>query len=168
MNNERTRVAKYIVEFIVMLGIVGFTYNFVRHYIKEKTELREQRLWRDKMEELYCSLNYWLEIKQRGNSLIPYFEERNIKSIAIYGMKELGQRLYDELLNSPIEVKYAIDQNADKMYAGIPIFKPDQDMENVDAIVVTAPFYFKKIKKTMSEKSDAMILDITDVLFSVS
>lgn len=168
MDNKKTKCIKYIVQFITLLGIVGMICEFVRRYIKKKTELREQRLWRDKMEELYCSLNYWLEIKQRGNSLIPYFEERNIKSIAIYGMKELGQRLYDELLNSPIEVKYAIDQNADKLYAGIPIFKPDQDMENVDAIVVTAPFYFKQIKKTMSEKSDAMILDIADVLFSVS
>ena len=39
------------------------------------------------------------------------------KEIAIYGMSYLGERLADELAGSDITVKYAIDRNADNIYA---------------------------------------------------
>ena len=167
MKYQESKCKMQILKIITLLGIGGIISKFVYIFCREKKNNTEQQFCHEKLQILYCILNHWLEIRQHEKTLVPYFQEKGIHKIAIYGMKELGQRLYDELLNSSIEVKYAIDQNADKLYAGVPIFKPDQDLENVDAIVVTAPFYFEQIKKTLSEKSDAMILNIEDIIFSV-
>ena len=77
-------------------------------------------------------------MKQEGKSLVEYFEYNNIKSIAIYGMKELGERLVKELEGSEIEIKYIIDQNADEIETKLKKVKPDGELAPVDAIVVTA------------------------------
>ena len=40
-------------------------------------------------------LNKWLNLNHDGKSLQKYFDDNYIKTVAIYGMGELGKRLYD-------------------------------------------------------------------------
>ena len=65
-----------------------------------------------KMSEFYRVLVQWLIHKQEGKNLSEYFERNEYKTIAIYGMKELGERLYNELKDTNIKVAYAIDKEA--------------------------------------------------------
>ena len=48
----------------------------------------------------YRILNMWLEMKQKGKSGITFLQEKGMKRIAIYGMQELGERLYEEIKNT--------------------------------------------------------------------
>lgn len=57
--------------------------------------------------------NQWLYLRQKGKQLYLFFEDNQIENIAIYGMGALGERLYDELKDSSISVRYAIDRIAD-------------------------------------------------------
>lgn len=43
----------------------------------------------------YDILNQWLMLKQEDKSLEKYFVENNISSVAIYGMGEMFNRLYN-------------------------------------------------------------------------
>ena len=43
------------------------------------------------------ALNEWMITKQNGKHIIEYFHKKEIKTVAIYGMIFLGERLYDEL-----------------------------------------------------------------------
>ena len=89
------------------------------------------------------------------------------RSVAIYGMKELGERLYDELENSGIEVCYIIDKNADSIYADVDVITPDDDLKPVDVIVVTAIYYFDEIEEMLSEKVDYPVISLEDILYEV-
>lgn len=120
-----------------------------------------------KMTEFYQVLIEWLRIRQEGKSLESFFTKNGYKTVAIYGMKELGERLYDELKDSEIEVKYIIDKNADEIYAELEVVDPDDYLENVDVVVVTAIHYFDEIEETLSDKVDFPIVSLEDILYEL-
>ncbi len=123
--------------------------------------------WVKKMIEFYNVLNEWLMLKQEGKSLVEYFERNQYKTIAVYGMKELGERLYDELKNSNVKVAYAIDKNADEIYAEVDVMTPDDDLPEVDVIVVTPIHFFDEIEEMLADKVDYPIVSIEDVVYEV-
>ncbi len=137
------------------------------NYINQK-ELKAKQESLIKMSEFYNILVTWLEVKQQGKSLEQYFKRNNYKTVAIYGMKELGERLYAELKDSEIEVKYAIDKDKEKLLADIDIYSPDEQMEPVDVIVVTAIHYFGEIEREMSQYADCPVISLEDVIYEIS
>ena len=118
-----------------------------------------------KLCEFYDLLIQWLSIKQENRSLETYLLEKGYKTVAIYGMKELGERLYDELKDSKVEVKYAIDKNADNVYADVDVLTPDDSLEEVDAIIVTAIHYYDEIEEMLEERMDCPILSLEDIVY---
>lgn len=128
---------------------------------KEKNEIFRKVL------SYYFLYNQWLIVHQQGKSLADYFEINGYKTIAIYGLKELGERLYDELKDSGITVKYIIDKNADAIYADVDVVTPDEELEPVDAIVVTASYYFNDIEEMLYKKVDYPILSLEDIVYEV-
>lgn len=111
--------------------------------------------------------NQWLINKQEGKRLAKYFEDNGYKSIAIYGMSYLGERLVDELKDSGIEVKYAIDKNADNIYADIDVVNLTDNLPEVDAIVVTAVYFFDSIEEELAELVDYPVISLEDILYEV-
>lgn len=119
----------------------------------------------DKFKGYYNMLNQWLILKQEGKSLEKYFIDNNYKTIAIYGMGEMGNRLYDELKNTDIEIKYAVDQNAAGTYSELEVLEKEDDFPEVDAMVVTATFAFDVIEEELSEKVEFPIVSLEDVVY---
>lgn len=120
-----------------------------------------------KVHVLYCAFDRWLQIRQEGRTLAEYFKKNNYKTIAVYGMKELGDRLVDELKDSEIKVCYAIDKNADQIYSDIDIVTPDDDLEPVDVIVVTAIYYYDEIVDVLNKKANCPIVSLEDILYEL-
>lgn len=132
---------------------------------KKSFRKREEKI--EKFKNYYNILNQWLIIKQEGKSLVEYFVEKNYNTIAIYGMGEMGNRLYNELKDSSIVVKYAIDNDANNVYSKIEIIDPEDDFEEVDAIIVTATFAFDRIEEKLREKTECVIISLEDVVYEV-
>lgn len=120
-----------------------------------------------KVHALYMAFDQWLHLRQEGKTLVEYFEKQGYKTVAIYGMKELGERLYDELQDTDITVKYIIDKNAYSIYADVDVITPDEELEPVDVIVVTAIYYFDEIEEMLSEKVEYPIVSLEDILYEV-
>ena len=120
-----------------------------------------------KVHELYMAFDQWLQVRQQGKSLVEYFTKNGYKTVAVYGMKELGERLCDELKGSDVAVSYAIDKNADAIYADVDVVTPDDDLAPVDVIVVTAITFFDEIEEMLSEKVDCPIISLEDILYEM-
>jgi hypothetical protein len=165
-NKEVIRMKKVIV------GIVSFTvgsivgYGLLSKFVKKSADNLEKKV--DKFKTYYSMQNQWLQLKQEGKSLEGYFLEKGYHSIAIYGMGEMGNHLYEELKNTQIKVAYGIDKNASGTYAEIDIFSLEDNLEKVDAIVVTAVFDFCKIEEEIREQFDCPIISLEEVVFGVS
>ena len=121
----------------------------------------------DKFKGYYNMLNQWLILKQEGKCLSEYFKANGYQTIAIYGMGEMGNRLYEELKKSDIEIKYAVDKNAASTYSELDVIEPEDDFAPVDVIVVTATFAFEEIEEELSERVDFPIISLEDVVYEV-
>lgn len=113
-------------------------------------------------------LNRWIYNKQKNFSISKYLEEREMKQIAIYGMGDVGQRLYDELENSPIEVKYVIDRRAKQIISAVRIIDVDDIFESVDAVIVTAVYDFEEIKQALRLKLKCPIVSLEEIIYGVT
>lgn len=129
--------------------------------IKEMAEVQA------KVHELYMAFDQWLQIRQEGKTLVEYFTKNGYKTVAVYGMKELGERLCDELKGSEVTISYAIDKNADSIYADVDVVTPDEELAPVDVIVVTAITYFDEIEEMLSAAVDCPIISLEDILYEV-
>lgn len=122
----------------------------------------------DKHLALLVLMNDWMKTKQEGKSIDLYFEKNNYKSVAIYGLSYVGERLLDELKDSNIEVKYAIDRNAESMYSEVDVYLPGDTLPEVDVIVVTAISFFDSIYDILVDKVKCPIVSMEDVLYEIS
>ena len=118
-----------------------------------------------KFNEFYDILLQWIRVYQNGHTLTDYFLKHNYKTVAIYGMKELGKALLAELNNSEIEVKYCIDKDAANIYVPIDVFTPDEELEKVDVIVIAAVHYYTEIEPIMRDKMGCDVVAIDDVVY---
>ena len=59
------------------------------------------------------------------------------------------------------------DRNRDSTYTNLDIVSIEEDMEPVDAIVVTAITYYEEIKKMLLTKVECPIISIEDILYEI-
>lgn len=149
-------VAAFVASFMAGAGIVG---NFMLKNVNKSQEMSEKHL------SLYMITNDWLRLKQDGKDMATYFKRKDYKKIAIYGMHYMGMSLLNELKNSGIEVAYGIDRNAGHIFADCKVITPDEEFEDVDAIVVTPVFYFESIEEELSQKVSYPIVSLEEVLY---
>lgn len=125
-----------------------------------KTEFEWKKI-ADKHLKIVKLMDNWLSIKQNGISLMKYFDDHNISSIAIYGLGYIGLRLLKELEHNNI-VKYAIDQK--KIQVNTPVIGIDDKLDLVDAIVVTTVNDYDEVIALLTEKINCWIVRFDDVI----
>lgn len=133
----------------------------------ERDKLTHACALSDKHLELFKMMAQWVQVKQEGKNLASYFETHGYKNIAIYGMSFAGKTLLSELEDSGIAVAYGIDKNASSIYADIEILSMSDELEKVDAIVVTPITFFDEIEEMLSAKTDCPVISLEDVLYEV-
>ncbi len=108
----------------------------------------------------------WLEIRQSGHSLDEYFKQNHIWTIAIYGMGALGCRLYDELENTAIQIKYLLDRNPNGMDKMFKFSTLENEELDVDAIVVTVVSSEKQIIDTIESYGYGNVIGLSKIISS--
>ncbi len=153
----------------IVAFFIGCIVGAICIYMLLKKELvpkiKEKNVILEKFTAFYWLLVEWLSVRQRNGDLITYFENKGYSTVAIYGMKELGERLNSELSDSSIKVKYVIDQNADYVWTELDAYKPDDELPDVDVIVVTVINQFESIKNQLQKKVNCPIVSLEDVVF---
>lgn len=134
---------------------------------KEKVKTDKQSLLVKKNHAILKLFSQWILTKQEGKSIVNYLHENNVKTVAIYGMSFVGERLFDELKDSDIEVKYAIDQNANAIFKDVDMYTPDQKLPDVDMIIVTAIYFFDEIDDKLSEVTDCPVVSLENILYEI-
>lgn len=129
--------------------------------------LLEKKQWL-KYNHMFQLMNYWLLLKQKNIHISDYLLKEGYQSIAIYGIGHMGLRLFDELKDNGIKVKYAIDQRADDISINLRVIPPDKIIEKVDAIIVTVITSFNEIENSLKEKINIPILSLEDMIYEMT
>ena len=130
-------------------------------------DIEKEKNMSEKHFGLFLLMNQWVKIKQEGKSLAHYLEKQGYKKVAVYGMSYAGETLVDELKDSCIQVTYAIDKNAGTVYENVNIVSPEEGLENVDAIIVTAITFYEEVKENLTKKISVPILSLEDLLYEI-
>lgn len=156
----------------ICIGCIGFFVGVVLggYWMGHKYCLRlmdSQKLI-DKHLNMVRLYDVWMMTKQNGSSIAQYLTINNIHTIAIYGMSYMGIRLFYELKNSSICVKYGIDCEPRMKIPGLAIYHiNDLDNVEVDAIIVTAIFAFDSIKKDLEYLKNTKIIALDEILYDL-
>lgn len=156
---------KSIISVVSVLGGTALGAGVARKLSLKKE--KEAQSMSDKHLALFLMMNQWVRIKQEGKSLASYFENNNYKKIAIYGMSFAGETLVEELKGTDITIAYGIDKKADSIYADVDIVSMEDDLDEVDAVVVTAITFFDEIEEQLSDKISCPIISLEDVLYEI-
>lgn len=127
-------------------------------------KLKEQKALSDKHLALFKLMELWISKMQEGKSVISYFHEKGYKNVAIYGMHYVGACLYKELLDSDVKVKYGIDKRKDNVFTDLIVYSLEDELEEVDAVIVTPIFFFDEIKQELGKIYQCPIISIEDIL----
>lgn len=158
MNKRLITVLSALSGAVVGAGVIG--------KIAGKTT-NEVQTMSDKHLALFMMMNQWVHIKQDGKNVGDYLEEKGYKEIAIYGMSHVGERLLEELEDCCVTVKYGIDVKANEIYSDIKVVSPEDELDEVDAVVVTSIFFMDEIEEFLSAKMICPIISLEDILYEV-
>ena len=101
---------------------------------------------------------FWTEAPGKG-------EERGYQKIAIYGMANMGKHMYHALKSSSIEICYGMDQSLSGQYEAMMVKKPDEMVEPVDAMIVTAIMEYEHIKEQLEKKLTFPIVSLEEIFY---
>lgn len=156
-----------------MLPVLGVAYSLVMVGVfaawkKARVKLEQKQIEADKFLDYYLLLSHWLGVKNNGGSVASYFEELGYQKIAVYGMGELANRLFEDLEGKETSIVYGIDREACSSVSMIrDVYYPQDELPEIDAIVVTPFFAFDSIQNLLKEKVTCPIISIEDVVWSV-
>lgn len=137
-----------------------FSYIVEKYVINKDTDIKV-----NKFRQYYFLLNKWIQLKQKRINFEEYFIKRGYRTIAIYGMGEIGTHLLEELKGTDINIKCVIDK--ENISLNIPIIKNVTNHLNVDAIVVTPIFAFDSIKNEIEKLTNISVISIEEIVFGL-
>lgn len=149
-----------------------------KNHVLESEEIEELRKRVENSNEVshYLKMikvyDYWVYLNIRKKRVEYYLRDCDYKKIAIYGMNYLGNRLYDDLYRSSVEVVLGIDKYADGIEHDIPLYTMDslelaEKLTCVDVVVVTAITSYQNILSDLKKICDKPIISIEDVFLEM-
>lgn len=150
---------------LIIIGMCIGGYIMAHKYCKK---LNEYRAVLDKHQYWIRLYDIWVLLKQSSINIEKYLNDKNINSIAIYGASFLGIRLYHELKNTRINVKYILDKNPGIKMFDITVKNPDtSEYEEVDAVIVTALYTYDDIKMLLTKKGYKQVIAFDEMLYEM-
>ena len=111
------------------------------------------------------TLSNWLDLWQKGKTILPFFHKNNYRKIAIYGYGYLGKHLMKELASSDVEVGYIIDRNPLIKTSSYRVYSLCKDLPPVDAIIVTPAGQYGTIRHEIHKCiPDAITVSIEHII----
>ncbi|MBD5550030.1 MAG: glycosyltransferase family 2 protein [Lachnospiraceae bacterium] len=128
-----------------------FRFYFVLRNRYEKKKVQEiMKIDSSLTEEL--ETKYMLFLKE----LEEYFAAHNIKNVAVYGLGNVGSTFLEIAPKVHINVRYGIDQQKKDMNA-LKVVYPQDEFEEVDAIVITLMNHNTEVEKKLKEKMGTVV-----------
>lgn len=153
-------IIKNMAAFLVGLvcGVVFMIYRC--GYILENCQKRA-----DKFISYFDLMERWMTCREQNVSLTKYFDENNIKSVAIYGMGKIGKHLKYELEKAGIAISYVIDVGEDVIYGKEEHYTLKDRLPMTDIVIVTPVYEYEAIKgKILHNNSKLKVVSVEVVI----
>lgn len=162
---------KYVAEILIILILIIWLFFLYRKIDKYKKKVVSECKQKKYFQLYFELLIQWKQLEQNGISVAQKIYRDGYRKIAVYGMKKIGWVVCNDLLSAGIDVAYAIDKDADALaynaYSDIPDVKlclPDDTLEEVDLIIVTAIQSYQEIRSSLMVKYPYKIVSLKEII----
>lgn len=160
---ESDKGMKKQIVIVILSSIVGGILGYLFAWNNRSKDLQSIRARQVKFEDYFAIVNKWLKLKNAGGKLQDFFIENGYKRIGIYGMGELGKRLYEELRCSDVEMVFAMDKGGYNLPKELNMLTENAQIPLVDVIVVTPTFDYENIANVLKQKTQNKIISISEI-----
>lgn len=109
-----------------------------------------------------------LEEMWKSGTIAAYLKKQDITNVAIYGMGELGCRLYDELMECGIEVAAVIDRNPYFLDEIIKVYEPDEELSHIENVISTVASDFSEVRSAYKGKNVINLIKVIEDSYIVN
>lgn len=134
---------------------------------KQKQQLMNYYRELEKRQLYYSVMVAWVDCLQHNISIGDYLKKKGIQTIGIYGMQAIGERVFCDLMQNGINPVCIIDKS-DDIYGEIPIYRPEEQLPELDMIIVTAEYYYAEIKETLLVNDNCEIVALSTIISNAS
>ncbi|MCI9488660.1 MAG: glycosyltransferase family 2 protein [Dorea sp.] len=117
-----------------------------------------------KFQRMSCIYDRWLSLKNKGICIAGCLRKKGYRTIAVYGVTSLGERLCQELETDKMGVSYFIDRNALFFDNGIKVCSPEEELCQVDVVIISLVQDEQQISDLLKTKLPADIWTIAELL----
>lgn len=96
-----------------------------------------------------------------AGTVAVYLKQHNITKVVIYGMGELGRRLYDELTEAGIQIEAVMDKNLFFLNEVVGVYKPDENLVSAEYIISTVVLDFNEVKSALKKRN---VIDLIELI----
>lgn len=151
----------------ILSGVLGVGIGSGLAYKAEHDKLKKALELDRKNDAIIRLFGLWNNLKQDGKHIADYLLENEYKHVAIYGIHHMGKCLLNELKDSKITVDYAIDKRPENAEEMIKVYLPEEELPEVDAVIVTAFYFFDEIEDQLMNKLDCPIISMEDIIYEL-
>ena len=138
-------------------------------YYRENIGLSFEQVGLYSKSEYYNLLSKWFRNKLQHIEISDYLRRLEVKNVGIYGIGNIGELLYRDLVNTTIRIPYVVDRGIFKEYVLIEGRRVSlinqlemlRDMETVDCMIITPYLEFQTIRDELRD------LGVTSKIFSI-
>lgn len=118
----------------------------------------------------YHTAYNWLNLLESGADLSAFFELRQCRKIAVYGVADFGKLLQKELDRiGGVQIVYFMDRNAEscRRMGSVPVYLPEElpAAPEVDLMVVTAIAAFSNVNKLLLQiKPELPVVSLNEII----
>ena len=117
-----------------------------------------------KFQKMFFVYDDWINLQEQGWYMHQYLKGIGVGSAAVYGDSYIGKRLYQNLSNNGIEVRYFIDRNAAYLEEEIPVYQPQKELPPVDVILISLVEGIEEIKKDLRVLTKGRVYSVAEIL----
>lgn len=122
----------------------------------------------EKVNHNYLLATEWIRMIQSEKRIEDYLWNKGYHSVIIYGLSDIGVRLYEELKNARIQLVCLIDQNAFGKIGKTDIINPGDDIPDSDVIIVATSFFLLDIETVLLDKVSCPIIALDDLINDIN
>lgn len=117
-----------------------------------------------KFKRLFQIMDKWLFLEEENRiCFAKFFEMEQVRTVAIYGMSALGKHLLAELRREKVKVSFGIDRYVGQFGDDYRIYRPEEAIPDVDAIIITA-YDTATIANILRSKVHSKIFNLEEII----
>lgn len=140
--------------FLTVVTLCRVLDNKVFHGLNDKLEQESLNM---------LLLERWFTLRDKEIPLSRYIESIGCNRVAIYGMGQYGNHLYEELRKTNLTL-IGIDRANIYNNFQIPIRKPEDDLSDIDLIIVTPYLQYKEIAENLRQRYAGKMMSLEELI----